>query len=67
MRSLFLSVDDHMFDRLVNFLKLFPASKLKVEEVICSQELRKEIKSRKEEVKKGEAISHDEFWSRAGL
>jgi len=67
MRALFISIDEGMYDRFVGFLKLFPKNKVRIEEIVCDEALKSELVERKAQVKKGEVIAHDEFWSKAGL
>jgi hypothetical protein len=67
MRSLYLSVDESVYGKLVDFLKLLPANQIKIEEIICSKELEKELRERKKEVRKGEIIPHNTFWAKTGV
>ncbi|OPY72593.1 MAG: hypothetical protein A4E64_02851 [Syntrophorhabdus sp. PtaU1.Bin058] len=67
MRSLYLSVDEHVYGKLVDFLKLLPAKQIKIEEIACSKELKKEIAERKKEIRRGEFITHKKFWDKIGV
>jgi hypothetical protein len=68
MRALVLNVDDKVYDKLVNFLKILPGDKIKiVEEVLCSKKLERELTERKKEVTTGETIAHEEFWGSVGI
>lgn len=67
MRSLVLDVDDNVYDKLVNFLKILPKNKIRiVEDIPCSKTLEEELIHRKEEISAGEVLAHDEFWESAG-
>jgi len=68
MKSLVLSVDDNVYEKFINFLKIFPQSKFKiVDEIPCSRELEKELKKRKKEIASGDVLTHSEIWENAGI
>jgi len=68
MRSLVLNVDDTVYDKLVNFLKILPENKIRIiEEIKCSKQLEKELVERRKEIAEGDTLSHDELWGSAGL
>jgi len=68
MKSLVLNIDDNVYDKFIDFLKIFPQNKFKiVDEIPCSKELERELKKRKKEIAKGEALTHDEIWKNAVL
>ena len=68
MRSLVLSVDDTVYDKLVNFLKILPESKIRIiEEIKSSNQLEEELFERRKEITEGETLTHDELWGSAGL
>ncbi len=68
MKSLVLSVDDNVYEKFVNFLKIFPQSKFKiVDEIPCSKELEKELKKRKKEIASDNVLTHSEIWKNAGI
>lgn len=68
MRSLVLNVDDTVYDKVVDFLKILPENKIRImEEIKCSQQLKEELIERRKEIAQGDTLSHDEFWGSAGL
>jgi hypothetical protein len=68
MKSLVLNVDDNVYEKFVNFLKIFPQTKFKIiEEIPCSHELERELKKRKKEITDGKVLTHDELWENAGI
>lgn len=68
MRSLVLNVDDTVYEKLVNFLKILPENKLKIiEEIKCSKKLEQELIERKKEITNGDTLTHDELWGSASL
>jgi hypothetical protein len=68
MKSLVLNIDDNVYERFLNFIKIFPKSKFKiVDEIPCSKELERELKKRKKEIASGEVLTHSEIWENAGI
>ncbi|HBE45573.1 MAG TPA: hypothetical protein DDW17_09090 [Deltaproteobacteria bacterium] len=67
MKSLYLTVNESVYGKLVDFLRLLPANQIKIEEIACSEELKKELKERKKEVKRGEIIPHNKFWAKTSV
>ncbi|MGD2092020.1 MAG: hypothetical protein PVH61_37970 [Candidatus Aminicenantes bacterium] len=68
MRSLVLNVDDTVYDKLVNFLKILPENKVRImEEIKCSKQLKEELLERRKEIAQGDTLTHDELWGSTGL
>lgn len=68
MRSLVLNVDDTVYEKLVNFLKIMPKNKIRiVEEIKCSKQLEEELLERRKEIAEGDTLSHEELWGSTGL
>jgi len=68
MKSLVLNVNDNVYEKVIDFLKLLPQNKIRiVEEIPCSKELAAEIKKRKREIAAGKVLTHDELWDHAGV
>jgi hypothetical protein len=68
MKSLYLNVEDSLYRKVMDFLRSMPENKINiVEEISCSEELKEELLMRKEEVNRGECLSHDEFWGGTGI
>jgi hypothetical protein len=68
MRSLVLNVDDTVYERLVNFLKILPENKIRIiEEIKSNKQLEEELIVRRKEIAEGETLTHDELWGSAGL
>jgi len=68
MKSLYLNVEDNVYRKVIDFLKSMPKNKIKiVEEISCSEQLTEELLMRKEEVNRGEVLSHEEFWDGTGV
>ena len=67
MKSIYLNVEDNMYQKVIRFLQSLPNNKIKIiEEISCSAELKEELLRRKEEVEKGEVLSHEKFWEGSG-
>lgn len=65
MKSIYLNVEDNMYQEVIRFLQSLPDNKIGIiEEISCSGELKEELLQRKEEVEKREALSHEK--SRGG-
>ncbi len=68
MKSLVLNVDDNVYEKFINFLKIFPQNKFKiVDEIPCSKELERELKKRKNEIASGKVLTHSEIWENVGI
>ncbi len=68
MKSLVLNIDDNVYEKFLNFIKIFPKNKFKiVDEIPCSKELERELKKRKKEIASGEVLTHSEIWENAGI
>ncbi len=68
MKSLYLNVEDNIYRKVIDFLNLLPKSKIKiVEEISGSEELKEELQARRDEIRRGDVLSHDEFWEGTGV
>ncbi|MCU0289237.1 MAG: hypothetical protein MUF15_22930 [Acidobacteria bacterium] len=68
MKSLVLDIDDNVYEKFINFLKIFPKNKFKIiEEIPCSKELERELKKRKKEIASGHVLTHKKIWENAGI
>ena len=68
MKSLYVNIEDNTYQKVMAFLKSLPKNKIRiVEEISSSEELEEELLQRREEVRRGEVLSHDNFWEDAGV